>query len=139
MSDSRKLEKERSDVVLSAVSADDLAPFGAKSSAGTVLTQCTFITYMGLALKGLINNLYLTHWGRAKCFADNIFKYIFLNKNVWIWLKISLKFAPKVWINNIQKLVQIMAWRQPGAKPLSEPMMVSLMKHIYVTRPQWVI
>ena len=31
-----------------------------------------------------------------------------------------------------------MAWRRPGDKPLSEPMMVSLMTHICVTRPQWV-
>ena len=39
--------------------------------------------------------------------ADNIFKYIFLYENVWISLKISLKFAPKVWIHNISALVQI--------------------------------
>ena len=32
-------------------------------------------------------------------------------------------------------LVQKMAWRRPGDKPLSEPLMVS----ICVTRPQWVI
>ena len=32
-----------------------------------------------------------------------------------------------------------MAWRHPGDKPLSEPMMVSLPTHICVTRPQWVI
>ena len=31
-----------------------------------------------------------------------------------------------------------MAWRRPGNKPLAEPMMVSLVTHIYVTRPQWV-
>ena len=31
-----------------------------------------------------------------------------------------------------------MAWRQPGDKPLSEPMMVNLLTHICVTRPQWV-
>ena len=31
-----------------------------------------------------------------------------------------------------------MAWRRPGDKPLSEPMMVSLLTHICVTRPQWV-
>ena len=30
-----------------------------------------------------------------------------------------------------------MAWRQPGNKPLSEPLMVSLLTHICVTRPQW--
>ena len=31
-----------------------------------------------------------------------------------------------------------MAWRWPGYKPLSEPMMVSLLTHICVTQPQWV-
>ena len=31
-----------------------------------------------------------------------------------------------------------MAWRWPGNKPLSEPMLVSLPMHICVTRPQWV-
>ena len=31
-----------------------------------------------------------------------------------------------------------MAWRRPGDKPLSEPMMVRLPTHICVTRPQWV-
>ena len=31
-----------------------------------------------------------------------------------------------------------MAWRRPGDKPLSEPMLVSLLTHICVTRPQWV-
>ena len=71
-------------------------------------------------------------------FADDIFKYIFLNENVWIPIKISLKFVPKGRTNNIPALVQIMAWRRPGDKPLSEPMMVSLPTHICVTRPQWV-
>ena len=31
-----------------------------------------------------------------------------------------------------------MAWRWPGDKPLPEPMMVRLPRHICVTRPQWV-
>ena len=69
---------------------------------------------------------------------DDIFKCIFLNENVWISLNISLKFVPKVPINNIPALVLIMAWRRPGDKPLSEPVMVSLPTHICVTRPQWV-
>ena len=63
-------------------------------------------------------------------FADDIFKCIFLNENVWIPIKISLKFVPKDPINNIPAL--------DGAKPLSEPIMVSLPTHICVTRPQWV-
>ena len=72
-------------------------------------------------------------------FADDIFKCIILNENVWIPIKISLEFVPKGPINNIPALVQIMAWRRPGDKPLSEPMMVGLPTHICVTRPQWVI
>ena len=56
----------------------------------------------------------------------------------WIWIKISLKFIPKGPINNNPALVQIMAWRPPGNKPLSEPMVVRLLTHICVTRPQWV-
>ena len=31
-----------------------------------------------------------------------------------------------------------MAWRRPGDKPLSEPIMVSLPTHICLTQPQWV-
>ena len=31
-----------------------------------------------------------------------------------------------------------MAWRRPGDKPLSEPMLVSLLMHICVTRPHLV-
>ena len=71
-------------------------------------------------------------------FPDDIFKWIFLNENVWIPIKISLKFVPKGPINNITAMVQIMAWRRPGDKPLSEPMMVSLPTHICVAWPQWV-
>ena len=84
----------------------------------------------------LVNPLRPRQNGRH--FADDIFKRIFLNENIWISLKISLKFVPKVPINNIPALVQIMAWRRPGAKPLSEPMMVNSLTHICVARPQWV-
>ena len=71
-------------------------------------------------------------------FPDDIFKWIFLNENVWISNKISLKFVPTGPINNIPALVQIMAWLRSGEKPLSEPMTDSLLTHICVTRPQWV-
>ena len=83
-----------------------------------------------------INSLRQRQNGRH--FADAIFKCIFLNENVWIPIKISLKFVPKGPFNDIPALVQIMAWRRPGDKPLSEPMLVSLPTHICVTRPQWV-
>ena len=71
-------------------------------------------------------------------FADNTFNRIFVNENVRILIKFSLKFVPKGSINNIPALIQIMAWRRPGDKPLSEPMMVCLLTHMCVTRPQWV-
>ena len=40
-------------------------------------------------------------------FADDTFKYIFLNENVIISAKIPLTFVPEVPINNIPALVQI--------------------------------
>ena len=64
--------------------------------------------------------------------------HIFFNENVWISINISLKFVPKGPINNIPALVQIMAWRCLDDKPLSEPMMVSLLMHRCVTQPEWV-
>ena len=70
----------------------------------------------------------------GRLLADDVFKCIFLNENVWI----LLKFVPKGPINNIPSLVQVMAWRWPGDKPLSEPMMVSLLTDICITQPQWV-
>ena len=69
-------------------------------------------------------------------FADAIFKCIFLNENARILIKITLKFVPKGLTHNIPALVQIMAWRRPGDKPLSEPMLVRIPTHICVTRPQ---
>ena len=54
-------------------------------------------------------------------FADDVFKCIFVNGNVWISVKNSLKFVSMPPIKNIPALVQIMACRRPGDKPLSEP------------------
>ena len=71
-------------------------------------------------------------------FADDTFKYIFVDENITISAKISLKFVPNGPIDNIPALVQIISWRRPGDRPLSEPMMVRLLTHICVTRPQWV-
>ena len=55
-------------------------------------------------------------------FAEDIFKGVFLNENVWILIKILLKFVPSGPINNVPALV--------GSKPLSEPSMVRLSTHI---------
>ena len=58
--------------------------------------------------------------------TEDDFKRVFLKENVWISIDISMTFIPKGPIDNIPALVQIMAWRRPGDKPLSEPMVVWL-------------
>ena len=80
----------------------------------------------------------LTHWGRDK--MDPVSQTTLSNAFYWMTMtiRISLKFVSKSPIYNIPTLVQIMAWRRPDDKPLSEPMMVRLPTHIYTTRPQWV-
>ena len=63
--------------------------------------------------------------------SHTTFQIIYLIQNVSISIKISLTFGPKGPINNITALVHIMAWHQA-------PMIVCLLTHICVTRPQWV-
>ena len=43
-----------------------------------------------------------------------------------MWDRFSLKFVPMGLINNISALVQIMAWRRSGDKPLSEAMLIQI-------------
>ena len=97
-------------------------------------------TAVPLKLTDITANLFntLRPGQNGRHFPDDIFMWIFLNENVWISNNVSLKFVPKDPMNNIPSLVQIMAWRQPGNKPLSELMMVTLLTPIYVTQPQWV-
>ena len=71
----------------------------------------------------------------AAVLADNIFKCIFLNENYRIKIQISLKFVPRSPIDNKPALVQIMAWHQPGNKPLYEPMVVRLPTHVLLLTP----
>ena len=59
----------------------------------------------------------------AAIVADDIFKCIFLNENDKIPIQISLKFVPRSPIDNKPALVQVMAWRWTGDKPLPEPML----------------
>ena len=70
-------------------------------------------------------------------FPRRHFRMHFLEGKCLNFDRISLKFVSKGPINYISALVQIMAWRRPGAKP-SETMMFRLLTHICVTRLQWV-
>ena len=57
-----------------------------------------------------------------KIFADAFF----MNEKFCVLIKISLKIVPNGPIDNNPALVQIMAWRRAGDKPLSEPMPTQL-------------
>ena len=59
----------------------------------------------------------------AAIMADDISKWIFLDENGRIPTQISLKFISKSPVDNKLTLVQVIAWRRTGDKPLPEPMM----------------
>ena len=62
--------------------------------------------------------------GQNGCnFANDIFRCIFLNEKFCVLIKVSRKFILNGPIDNNPTLVQIMAWRQIGDKPLFEPML----------------
>ena len=46
-----------------------------------------------------------------------------MNEKFFILIRISLKFVPEGPIDNKAALVQGMAWRQTGDKPLPEPVL----------------
>ena len=54
-----------------------------------------------------------------------------MNENFCILIRISLKFIHKGPIDNKPALVQVMAWRQAGIKPIHEPMLTKF-TDIYV-------
>ena len=72
-------------------------------------------------IPGTFNTLRLRQNGCH--FTDVIFKFIFLNEYCCILIELSIKSVPEGLVNKTSALVQIMAWRQTGNKPLSEPMM----------------
>ena len=59
----------------------------------------------------------------ATILADDSFKCRCLNENDRILIQISLKFVSRSPINNKPALIQVMAWRRSGDKPLPEAMM----------------
>ena len=62
----------------------------------------------------------------ASILSDDNFKCIFLNENNRIPIRISLKFVPRSPNYNKPALVQVMAWRRTGDKPLPELMLTKL-------------
>ena len=59
----------------------------------------------------------------AAILADDNLKCIFLNESDRIPIRIWLKCVLRSTINIKPALVQVMAWRRAGDKPLPEPML----------------
>ena len=109
-----------------------------ESSPGPQFTVSGYFSHIQTVTTQIILQGELTHWGPEK--MDAISQTTL--SCAFCWMKI-LEFRLKChWklfpMNNIPALVQIMAWHRQGDKALPEPMMVSLLTHICVTRPQWV-
>ena len=83
----------------------------------------------------------LTHWGHdeidgisQKTFS-NAFSLMKMNEiSLGFHWSLFLRFKLTIWQYWFWKMV----WHQPGAKPLPEPMVISLLMSIGATRPQWV-
>ena len=67
----------------------------------------------------------LTHFPMDKmgAISQTTFSFFFINEKFCILIRISRKCVPKGLIDNKPALVQVMACRLFGAKPLPEPMM----------------
>ena len=70
-------------------------------------------------------------------FSDYNFNRIFLNENDTIPIQISLKYVPRSPTDNKPALVQVMAWRRTGDKPLLGPTMTHFID-TYGTMGRWV-
>ena len=71
------------------------------------LRNSTLIAWAIMLYDGFENYIFNTLRPRqnGRHFADDMFKCIFLNENIWILIEISLKFVPQGPINNIPALV----------------------------------
>ena len=81
----------------------------------------------GVCFHLMTSSCVITHLGRNKVaaiFQTTFINAFFFNENACILIKISLKLVPIGPIENKSALVEAMAWRRTGDKPLSEPMMV---------------
>ena len=88
---------------------------------------CSFATIIssrdGLTLFGPARHQLISPGQNVRHFTDNIFKCIFLNGMICILIWISLQFVPTGPIDNKWTLVQVMAWRRTGDKPIPELML----------------
>ena len=78
--------------------------------------------------KNMDPNFEILRQGQNGChLTDEIFKCIFCNEKIQSWIKVLWSFCPRDPINYNPALVQIMAWRRPGDKPLSQTIVINIL------------
>ena len=100
-------------------------PFGVSAWDLIVARRRTRIRFMGLDYQLI-----------PRHFADGIFRCIFMNEKFCIVIPISIEFVPKGSIDNKSILIQVMAWRRTGDKPISEPMLTQF-TDAYMRHWEW--
>ena len=99
-----------------------------------------YLFYSKVYVPWFINHSF-THWNREKkCTISRMAFEMQLYE--WKCLNFELNFTEicfKGAIDNIPALVQIMACNWLDDKPSYEPMVIFLLTHTCVTRPQWVM
>ena len=70
--------------------------------------------------------------------ANDIFNYISFNENVWISIKMSLKFIPKGQVDNKSVLFQVMAWCHHATSHYLNQCWPSSLTHICDSPGRWV-
>ena len=83
----------------------------------------------------VLTHCYLWVSFRNKTIYIRQFNSIFMKENVWIAIRISMKFSPMFLVNNIPGSIRIMTWHWTGDEPLFEPMIINLLTHLCVSRP----
>ena len=99
------LDSQYGEILLTHLPLDKMAAILADD-----IFKCFFLNENDRILNG-------RHFGRRH------FQMLFLEWNDRILIQISLKFVPMNPIDNKPALVQVMAWRRIGDKPLPEPVM----------------
>ena len=107
------------------------------SSCHSIGSWYSFLHATYAILSEVWSSLNLSPLGQnGRHFTDDIYRWICFTENIFILIKISLKFVPKGPVDNNPALVQIMACHQIGDKPLSESMLTHFTSGS--TRERWV-
>ena len=125
---SRSVDRYRSmwslpDIHLKSIARSSSDPFNLSHCCSCLITvKCCYLFFSILMVPFTNTDEHI----EAEDKMAAVFICLLFNQYILISINISLEF------------VQIMAWRRPNDKPLSLPMMFTLLAYMCIIRPQWV-